>query len=214
VHSAFARQAAQGVVSTIVPIRRSSPHWRTDVKPVPQDPDRSDVYEPAQEPLRDDYGSWRSSSFAPRRPRWPGVLAALVIGGVVVGLAVSSYYEQATLGERIDHTLEKAGQTVQQNVQAVREGASVQTDKLANAVGDASITAGVKAALAADPALSALKIDVTTQDGVVSLEGPAPDEKARERAAALAAAPDGVVRVENRLVVQAVAASQGPQPAR
>jgi osmotically-inducible protein OsmY len=59
----------------------------------------------------------------------------------------------------------------------------------------------VKAALAADPALSVLKINVDTDNGVVLLTGPAPDEKARERAAVLAAAPAGVVRVDNRLVV-------------
>jgi hyperosmotically inducible protein len=184
------------------------------VKPVPQDPDRTDAYEPPDEPLRDDYRSWRAPNFAPRRRHWPGVVAALLIGGVVVGLAVSSYYEEDSLGERIDHTLGRAGQAVQQNVDAVREGASTQTGKLASAMGDASITAGVKAALATDPALSALKIDVTTQDGVVSLEGPAPDEKARERAAALAAAPDGVVRVDNRLVVQTVDAAKGTEAAR
>ena len=38
----------------------------------------------------------------------------------------------------------------------------------------------------ADPALSALKIGVTTREGVVELTGPAPE---------------GVVRVDNRLVV-------------
>jgi osmotically-inducible protein OsmY len=95
---------------------------------------------------------------------------------------------------------------VQHNVEAAREGASAQTERLANAVADAGITAGVKTALATDPQLSALKIDVTTRDGVVSLEGPAPDEKARERAESLAAAPEGVVRVDNRLVVQAAGA--------
>lgn len=68
---------------------------------------------------------------------------------------------------------------------------------------DAGITASVKTALAADPALSALQINVDTHDGVVTLSGPAPDEKARDRAAVLAAAPDGVHQVDNRLVVLA-----------
>jgi osmotically-inducible protein OsmY len=74
-------------------------------------------------------------------------------------------------------------------------------DHGANLLGDAGITASVKTALAADPALSAVKIDVTTHDGVVSLAGPAPDEKSRQRAEVLAAAPQGVVRVNNGLVV-------------
>jgi osmotically-inducible protein OsmY len=75
------------------------------------------------------------------------------------------------------------------------------SDRAATALNDAGITAAVKTALAADPRLSAVKIDVDTRGGVVSLEGPAPDEKSRERAEVLAAAPEGVVRVDNRLVV-------------
>jgi hypothetical protein len=67
---------------------------------------------------------------------------------------------------------------------------------------DATITAQVTAALATDPQLSSVRIDVDTQDGVVTLTGPAPDEKARVRATQLAAAPEGVVRVENRLRVE------------
>ena len=44
---------------------------------------------------------------------------------------------------------------------------------------------------------------VQFSDGVVTLSGPAPDEKSRDRAAVLAAAPDGVRQVDNRLVVLA-----------
>jgi hypothetical protein len=69
-------------------------------------------------------------------------------------------------------------------------------------VSDATITAEVKSALASDPQLSALKIDVDTRDGVVTLKGPAPDEKARSRATQIAAAPKGVMRVENQLEVK------------
>jgi osmotically-inducible protein OsmY len=72
---------------------------------------------------------------------------------------------------------------------------------VAEALSDAGITAAVTTALAADPSLSAIKIDVSTHEGVVRLDGPAPDQKARDRAQVLAAAPQGVLAVENRLVV-------------
>ena len=65
-----------------------------------------------------------------------------------------------------------------------------------------STTAAVKTALAADPALSALKIGVDTNDGVVRLTGPAPDAQARDRAGVLAAAPKGVRSVDNLLKVE------------
>jgi len=69
-------------------------------------------------------------------------------------------------------------------------------------VSDSTITAEVKSALAADPQLSALKIDVDTSNGVVTLTGPAPDEQSKSRATQIAAAPKGVMRVENRLEVK------------
>ena len=74
--------------------------------------------------------------------------------------------------------------------------------KAGNAVSDSTITAEVKTALAADPQLSALRIEVDTNNGVVTLTGPAPDEKSKSRATQIAAGPKGVMRVENRLEVK------------
>lgn len=68
-------------------------------------------------------------------------------------------------------------------------------------VDDAGITVAVNAALAGDPKLSALKIDVDTSNGRVELKGSAPDDSSRRRATDLARAVKGVVAVDNRLVV-------------
>lgn len=70
------------------------------------------------------------------------------------------------------------------------------------AVNDATITASIKAQLIKEPDLSALKIDVDTRDGVVTLNGLAGNESARERAAQLAAATKGVREVRNNLTVK------------
>lgn len=66
---------------------------------------------------------------------------------------------------------------------------------------DASITTEINVGLAKDPALSALKINVDTNDGRVLLKGTAPDPAARERATQLAQAVTGVVSVDNQLQV-------------
>lgn len=152
--------------------------------------------------------SLRSVRFQPPRKRWPGFMAALVLGAGVAAAVVSSYYDDRTLGQRIDASVDTAGRAVQQQVQDIKSGATAvaeqgarSTGQLVESLADAGITAAVKTALAADPALSALRIEVSTHDGVVTLAGPAPDEKARERAAVLAAAPEGVRSVDNRLVV-------------
>lgn len=73
----------------------------------------------------------------------------------------------------------------------------------ANKVDDASITAKVNAALAADRELSALRVDVDTRDGVVTLSGPAPSASAKERAAELALKVKGVASVNNQLTIKA-----------
>ena len=151
----------------------------------------------------------RPAVYAPRRSRWPALLAATLVGAAVAALYVSTQYDGRSLGTRLDDTVSAAGSTVDRSVSDLRgaaSGAAAGTvgaaERVAGALTDTGITAAVKTALAADPGLSALKVEVTTQDGVVRLEGPAPDEKARERAGVLAAAPDGVRQVDNRLVVQ------------
>lgn len=148
--------------------------------------------------------------YAPPRRRWPVLLFAALVGALVAGVMVSNYYSDRTIGQRLDSVVDKAGRTAERGAARLEQGAATVTqpggvpvgEAVAQKFDDVSITAAVKTSLAADPALSALRIDVTTRDGVVALEGPAPDAHARERASVLAAAPKGVVRVDNRLVVE------------
>jgi osmotically-inducible protein OsmY len=83
----------------------------------------------------------------------------------------------------------------------VSEGATAMADKVADAVGDAAITLAVTAELAKDAQLSALRIDVDTLDGRVTLAGSAPNGSARDRATLLTQSVKGVKSVDNRLAV-------------
>ena len=69
-------------------------------------------------------------------------------------------------------------------------------------VNDAAITGSIKTDFLKDPDLSVLKIDVDTRAGVVTLNGLAPDEPARQRAEKMAGAVKGVREVRNFLVVK------------
>ncbi len=69
-------------------------------------------------------------------------------------------------------------------------------------MGDTAITASIKADFLKDPDLSILKIDVDTREGVVTLNGLADNEEARERAERMASAVKGVREVRNYLVVK------------
>ena len=66
---------------------------------------------------------------------------------------------------------------------------------------DAAITASVNADLAKDPDLSALKINVDTANGHVTLRGSAPSDDAKQRATKLASNVKGVTSVDNELAV-------------
>lgn len=160
----------------------------------------------------------RMAEFRPRRRRWPGILGAAAVGAAAAALAVSSWYEPRTVGQRLDAHIDATEQSVQRQVADIKRGAAVVADKgtraterLSTGLEDAAITASVKAALAADPALSALAIEVDTQAGVVRLRGPAPDQKSRERAGVLAAAPEGVRSVVNELHLSGAATTVAGQ---
>lgn len=66
---------------------------------------------------------------------------------------------------------------------------------------DSGITVQVRNALAADSTLAAVPIAVSTDHGVVKLEGQAPDAPTRERATVVAASATGVKAVDNRLTL-------------
>ena len=69
-------------------------------------------------------------------------------------------------------------------------------------IDDATITASVKAKLARDQAVGTLtKVNVTTTDGVVSLNGVVGNNAERARAARLANEVNGVRKVDNNLQV-------------
>lgn len=89
-----------------------------------------------------------------------------------------------------------AGESVADATRAMGAGAMDKVD-------DATITTKVNAALAADKDLAAIKIDVDTKNGVVTLTGPAPSADARERATDLAKNVKGVSSVNNQLTVKA-----------
>jgi len=125
-----------------------------------------------------------------------------------------------TVGQKLDTAIAKTEQaatdvkdattaSVNSAGVALREGADQATAaaKAASASAssrgdDAAITASVAAGLIKDPDLSAIKIDIDTKQGVVSLYGPAPSEAARIRATDIAKAVKGVSGVENKLTVK------------
>ena len=123
-------------------------------------------------------------------------------------LVACGQQEDKTVGQKLDGAIEKTEQaaiSTQQDIKAAATDMQREGEKAVVAATDSAtdlaITAQVKAALAADDQLSALGINVDTENGVVSLKGPAPTASAAERATVLAKAVDGVTDVNNMLTV-------------
>ena len=70
-------------------------------------------------------------------------------------------------------------------------------------VDDKTITARVKTRMAADPDVSAMRIDVTTLNGTVQLSGFATSQSEKDKAGAIASAVPDVKSVRNDIVVRA-----------
>lgn len=146
-------------------------------------------------------------------------LLALVAGGALT-LAACNKADDRTVGEKVDAGIAKTEQaaadataTTQASAasaeSSIKQGAADATDAVKDAgaaisatVDDVSITAAVSAGLAKDPDLSAIKIDVDTKAGAVSLKGPAPSAAAKARAEEIAKGVKGVSSVDNQLEVK------------
>ena len=138
-----------------------------------------------------------------------GLLAA--VAAAALGLAACGRSDDGrTAGQRVDSAIAKLEQTAERAKSEIAEHAPEVKREMKEAAGvakavatDAAITAAVNAALMRDTELRALRIDVETTDGRVSLRGPAPNAAARDRATKLASEVKGVRNVDNELVVAA-----------
>lgn len=102
-----------------------------------------------------------------------------------------------------------AAEQMKQGAEQFGRGADAAAKQLAHAAkksaGDAAITTRVKAALANDAGLKTLKLDVSTDQGVVTLAGTVDSQADRDHAASIAEKVSGVTSVNNELRVQAPA---------
>lgn len=146
--------------------------------------------------------------------------SVLAVSAIAFGLAAcNKAQEPPTVGQKLDSAVQKADQAAEDakaKAEQALSSAGNKVESAANQAGDAmkeaaqsaatltddaAITAKISAALAKDPDLSAIKIDVDTKDGAVRLSGPAPSQAAKDRAGSLAQAVEGVHSVNNELVV-------------
>ncbi len=164
------------------------------------------------------------------RPHASACVASSLV--LVLALSACNKQEDKTVGQQLDSAIAKTGEAAAQakakTEQSAAQAKTKTEETFANAavalknatqkaeasikdaagkasekIDDFAITTAVSSAIAKDAELSVLKIKVETKDGVVTLNGTAPTEAARENASALAKATQGVRSVDNKLLVKA-----------
>ncbi len=143
-----------------------------------------------------------------KSPSRPHLLLACTAAAAALLLGACNRQSDQTVGEKIDSAVATAERKVD-DAQVAASRATDQAaqkiesaaDKVGDAVSDAAVTASINAELAKDSKLSALRINVDTSGGRVTLSGKAPDGESRERATRLASAVKGVTSVDNRLEI-------------
>ena len=96
----------------------------------------------------------------------------------------------------------RAGDAMKDATQKAEASGAKTASTMAGKADDAAITASISSEFAKDADLSAIKIDVDTKDGNVTLYGPAPTAAARDKATTLAKSIKGVASVSNKLTVK------------
>lgn len=143
---------------------------------------------------------------APARMR---PIAALAVVLAATALAACDRPNSSqTAGQRMDNATARAEQKAndaKESAKSAADQAAQSTERVAgevsNKVKDAAITTAVNAKIAGEPRLSVMRINVDTVNGRVLLRGTAPDASSSERAQQIAASVDGVVSVDNQLVI-------------
>lgn len=154
-------------------------------------------------------------------PRMPATLAVTCSLVLLTALAACGKKDESqTAGQQLDTAVAKTEQAAtdakikaetsmgkaEDAMKDAAQKAEASGKKTADSVGatidDVAITASISAELAKDADLSAIKINVDTKNGIVTLNGPAPTAAAKDKATVLAKAVKGVTSVNNMLVVK------------
>jgi hyperosmotically inducible protein len=105
-----------------------------------------------------------------------------------------------------------SGSAAAQAVDTAKEKTKAAASKTGQVLSDAEITTAVKTKLLADKTVSGLKIDVDTNDGVVTLTGPVKTAAERSAAVRIARQTKGVKSVTNKLALETAATTGSTDP--
>jgi hyperosmotically inducible protein len=140
------------------------------------------------------------------------LLRAILILIVVVGVGflVLGYWTGTSWSGRSHATSGTAGtsgsvvdtEKARERGAEIGEKSAIAAEKVKNGLSEAALTGKIKAKMALDDSIKARSIDVTTDNGVVTLSGSVRSQAEHDRALALARETNGVTRVVDHLDVR------------
>lgn len=126
-------------------------------------------------------------------------------GEAVTAAGEAAVKETKAAVEEAGGAIREAGEEAKESAKRAGKDLTAAAEKAGGAakkkIEDAAVTASIKARLIADPDVKAVEIDVDTVGGRVTLRGTAKTAAQRDAAERIARAADGVVSVDNRIVV-------------
>jgi hyperosmotically inducible periplasmic protein len=105
-----------------------------------------------------------------------------------------------------------SGSASAQATDTAKEKTQATANKTGQVLSDSEITSAVKTKLLADKTVAGLKIDVDTNDGVVTLTGPVNTAAERHAAVRIARETKGVKSVTNKLTLETAATTGSTEP--
>ena len=127
------------------------------------------------------------------------VLCLASAGILAVGLTACDQKPSAEqVGKNIDRSVDQASRQIDAAGAAIER----KLEQAGQVVDDAALTGKVKSALVAEPGLKSGSINVTTQNGIVILQGATDTIEGRQKAAQVASNVEGVRAVRNEIVVK------------
>lgn len=120
-----------------------------------------------------------------------------VTAAVVLALSLAACEQKPSSGSTFDKLVQNAGR----NTAPAPAATAQKSGQAYQATGDQALAARVKAAIAAEPALRSLSVDVNAADGVITLFGTADTPANSHQAAMLALNVEGVRSVRNKIVI-------------
>jgi hypothetical protein len=141
----------------------------------------------------------KETDMFPRTTRW--LPAMVFLAGGLAACDRHAPQRVATADDGAASSLDLAIARVDEAGLRLTDGRRQDAAEMQASMQDAAISARVNAAMMSDPQLSGSRIEVSVQQGAVTLRGSVPDALAIARAAELASGVEGVTSVVNELKV-------------